>query len=250
MPRSSVGMLKPFQAPERERRYSCAPISLRSATSDDQKGVEGGPACTPPKNQPASVRGYAALFESKSENLGWADLPFYEVIERGAFEGCDMQDVVALFNHDESAPLARTGAGLSLGVDERGLWYEFTLLDTTTSRDLAELFAKGVITQSSFAFTVSEDEGSQVWEEYRDSSGRLVQKRTIKKIARLYDVSPVTRPAYADTSVALRALQSYRCARDREALFEPPTSGEVPAPAPTPPPLSAAQRARLRLQTQ
>jgi phage head maturation protease len=35
-------------------------------------------------------------------------------------------------------------------------------------------------------------------------------KRTISKVARLYDVSPVTYPAYPDATVALRSLQEFR----------------------------------------
>jgi len=240
--RAQVGaMPKPDlpNAPAIERRTICAKIELRAEDKDD------------PSSKPASVRGYAALFESRSEDLGYWG-PAYEVIERGAFEGCDMSDVVALFNHDESQPLARTGAGLTLGVDDTGLFYEFPLIDTTLSRDLRCLFERGIISQSSFAFTVSEDKGAQSFEEYRDEEGRPAIERRIKKIAKLYDVSPVTRPAYTDTSVALRCLQSTRA----RTLAPPPVPAALPdkepalpAPASHLPPLTAAQRARLGLPT-
>ena len=64
---------------------------------------------------------------------------------------------------------------------------------------------RGDITQSSFAFTVQDDE----WE--TDDNGNNI--RTIKKIDRLYDVSPVTYPAYPnvdDLVVAQRGLATYK----------------------------------------
>lgn len=141
------------------------------------------------------VVGYAAKFNVRSEDMG-----FVEVIATGAFDDVLGDDVVALFNHDPNQPLARTSAGtLRLSIDETGLRYEFDLADDECSKRVAAFINDGRVTASSFAFTVAMD--GDRWE--REPNGTI--KRTILKMARLYDVSPVTYPAYPDASVALRA---------------------------------------------
>lgn len=151
-----------------------------------------------------TVTGYAAVFNALSEEM-WG---FRERIDPAAFEGTDMSDTRALFNHDPNMLLARTSSGtLKLEIDDKGLRYSFELPDTTAGRDLGELLRRGDVTQSSFGFTISDDE----WEERTDENGEVEEvTRVIKKVKRLYDVSPVTYPAYPDTSVALRSLENWK----------------------------------------
>ena len=151
------------------------------------------------------VVGHASVYDSRSNNLGG----FYEFIERGAFteELIANSDVRALINHDPNLILARNTSGtLNLSADERGLKYEFEMPETSYGKDLAISMKRGDITQSSFAFTVAEDDWST------DADGNNI--RTIKKIDRLYDVSPVTYPAYnmaeSDLVVAKRGLKEYQ----------------------------------------
>jgi len=151
------------------------------------------------------VVGHASVYDSRSNNLGG----FYEFIERGAFtpELINSSDVRALINHDPNLILARNTSGtLNLTADERGLKYEFEMPETSYGKDLAISMKRGDITQSSFAFTVAEDDWST------DDEGNNI--RTIKKIDRLYDVSPVTYPAYnmaeSDLVVAKRGLKEYQ----------------------------------------
>ena len=151
------------------------------------------------------VVGHASVYDSRSNNLGG----FYEYIERGAFteELIANSDVRALINHDPNLILARNTSGtLNLTADERGLKYEFEMPETSYGKDLAISMKRGDITQSSFAFTVAEDDWST------DADGNNI--RTIKKIDRLYDVSPVTYPAYnmaqSDLVVAKRGLEAYK----------------------------------------
>ena len=151
------------------------------------------------------VVGHASVYDSRSNNLGG----FYEFIERGAFteELIANSDVRALINHDPNLILARNTSGtLNLTADERGLKYEFEMPETSYGKDLAISMKRGDITQSSFAFTVAEDDWST------DDEGNNI--RTIKKIDRLYDVSPVTYPAYnmaeSDLVVAKRGLKEYQ----------------------------------------
>jgi HK97 family phage prohead protease len=143
-----------------------------------------------------SIRGYAAVFNSDSKNLGF----FIERLAPGAFDDVLQDDVVALFNHNPDYPLARNGSTLKIGVDSTGLWYEFEAPDTTIGNDLLSNVRAGIIKQSSFAFTVKDEK----WDERKGQPSL----RTILKVQTLYDVSPVTYPAYPDTSVASRHYQA------------------------------------------
>ena len=151
------------------------------------------------------VVGYGSIWNSRSENLGG----FYEYISPDAIsqETIDKSDVRALINHDPNLVLARSTAGnLTLSVDEKGLRYEFSIPETSYGKDLAINMKNGNINQSSFAFTVGSDEWST------DEDGNDI--RTITSIEKLYDVSPVTYPAYSqaesDLVVAQRALAMYK----------------------------------------
>jgi HK97 family phage prohead protease len=145
------------------------------------------------------IVGYAAVFNSLSENLGG----FREQISVGAFDAVLGDDVRCAFNHDPSMLLGRTSSGtLRISVDGTGLRYECDPPDTQVARDLMVSLERKDVDQSSFRFMVDEDS----WDE--DDDGRVV--RTIKKFKRLIDVSPVTYPAYPDTSVAQRSLDQWR----------------------------------------
>lgn len=143
-----------------------------------------------------TVEGYAAIFDQETD-LGY----FREIIVSGAFDGCDMSDVRALFNHDPNQILARTASGtMSVSVDEKGLKYRFEMPNTTLGNDLLEMIRRGDVSQSSFAFTVKETS----WVEEKYPTPDL---RKIIKIERVYDVSPVTYPAYEGTSVQARSIE-------------------------------------------
>jgi uncharacterized protein len=158
------------------------------------------------------IEGYAANFEQTTD-LGY----FRETIARGAFDGVLEDDVRLLLNHD-GAPMARTTNGtLELSVDESGLRYRAALADTQDGRDLYKLIKRGDISQSSFAFTIEE----QSWNEDRT-------ERTISKVGRLMDVSPVTYPAYPTTTVSARNLAL--SAKETKAA---PAPTEAPATNPT-----------------
>jgi len=142
------------------------------------------------------VSGYAALFDTDSRDLG-----FRETISKRAFDGRLEDNVILTFNHDANLILDRNmGGTLKLSVDERGLRYDATLPNTTTGNDVAELMKRGLLYESSFAFTVEEDD----WSKDGD-----VTRREIKKIGRLVDVSIVGVGAYANTDVALRSKETF-----------------------------------------
>lgn len=148
-----------------------------------------------------NITGYAVVFESNSEDLG-----FIERIKKGAItdDTIKKSDVFCLLNHDSTKVLARSKYGegsLKLEIDERGLKYSFTAPNTDLGEELLEHLQRGEIDSSSFAFTVSLDEGSEKWYTVEG-----VQYRDIYKIDELYDVSPVYQPAYQETTVSKRAL--------------------------------------------
>lgn len=194
--------------PAIERRFTSGAVELRAAPDAPEK---------------RTVRGYAAMFGKRSANLGTENYQFFEIIERGAFDGVLQDDVRALFNHDANLILARSRAGqgtLTLGADDTGLWYEFTPDgEQSYARDLVRALARGDVDQSSFAFSLTAE--GQKWEETREGDTSVVL-RTIKQVDRLYDVSPVTYPAYPDATVALRTLEEFRAAQPPAAPALPP----------------------------
>jgi HK97 family phage prohead protease len=143
------------------------------------------------------LTGYAAVF-NQATNIG----PYDETVSPHAFdEGLsESPDVVALFDHG-GQPLGRTGNGtLKLSVDSYGLRYEVTPPDTSVGRDVMELVKRGDISASSFAFSLRGDNGDS-WQYGGPLPHRMLQNLN------LHDVSPVTTPAYANTSVAARSKE-------------------------------------------
>ena len=153
------------------------------------------------------VTGYAALFDTDSRDLG-----FRETISTRAFDGRLEDNVILTLNHDPNLLLDRNiGGTLRLSVDERGLKYDATLPNTTTGKDVAELMKRGLLYESSFAFTVEEDD----WSKDGDTT-----RRQINKIGRLIDVSIVGVAAYADTNVALRSKDTFENNIKKEEVSE------------------------------
>jgi uncharacterized protein len=148
------------------------------------------------KDDSRKIVGYAAVFNSLSEDLGG----FREKIAPGAFKRSleNGADVRALLNHDSNYVLGRNKSGtLFLSEDERGLKIEITPPDTQWARDLMVSMERGDIDQMSFGFyTISDD-----WE---TKDGENI--RTLKEVE-LFDVSVVTYPAYTATSANVRSAE-------------------------------------------
>jgi len=173
-----------------------------------------------------TLSGLAAVFGRYSQNLGG----FVEQIAPTAFDRVlgDGHDTYALLNHDESLVLGRTlSRTLSLAKeDSDGLRYTVELPDTTVARDLAVLVARGDITGSSFSFRTAPD--GDEWTLTQDG----FPLRTITAVARLYDVGPVSYPAYLAThdhpgaAAAMRSL-SARVGRHADELAEAAAAGRL-----------------------
>jgi hypothetical protein len=196
--------------------------------------------------QPLGVVGYAAVFDQLSKDLGG----FREKIASGTFASAitEKQDVRCLFNHDVNHVLGRTTSGtLRLLEDSIGLEFDCDFPDNTFSRDLIASIKRGDISQCSFSFRCVEDDWSP------DNA-----IRTLRDVD-LLDVSPVTFPAYPQTSLDARALLWPGGAPDElnRALREP-TKGisylfigkPTPQPAPVRPfdPELETLRARARVR--
>ena len=145
----------------------------------------------------ATISGYAAVFNKKSQPLGF--MGFREIVAPGAFtDTIQTADVRALFNHDPNMVLGRTRSNtLTLEEDSKGLRVAISPPDTTWANDLRESIRRRDITQMSFSFETVED----AWEGEDTKS----PTRTLRKV-NLFDVSPVTFPAYPQTSVKARSM--------------------------------------------
>lgn len=178
-------------------------IERRTITGVEIRAAEG---------QPTKIVGYAAVFNSLSEEL----YGFREIVMPGAFDRAlkEKHDVRALVNHDENQILGRTKAGtLSLTVDKKGLRAEIEPPDTQAARDAVTSVKRGDLDGMSFAFRTLTD----AW---RTQDGEQIRELLDLE---LVDVSVVAFPAYPATTVSARALEQAK------ASAAPPTpEPEVP----------------------
>ena len=147
------------------------------------------------------IEGHPAVYNQKTAIGNW----FYEIIERGAFDGADMTDVPLLVNHNmKQIPVARSrrnngNSTMHLSLDEKGIAIKATL-DTENNADAKQLYSavsRGDMDGMSFAFRVDKEE----WEDLESD----MPTRRIKAISKVFEVSAVIWPAYTDTDISARA---------------------------------------------
>ncbi|HSU03945.1 MAG TPA: HK97 family phage prohead protease [Acetobacteraceae bacterium] len=158
-------------------------------------GVELRTAETELRSTGRTLLGHAAVWDRPTLIGGRGG--FTEVVKRGAFAAhlATGADVFLLAHHDFAQPLARTGNGsLQLREDDKGLAFEAVLPQTRAADDILELARAGTIAGSSFAFRVPP--GGDAWPS-RD-------RRELRAVE-LVEVSAVTAPAYAETTISARA---------------------------------------------
>ena len=131
---------------------------------------------------------------------------FTEVIDRGALDDTDLRDVRFLVNHNtDMIPLARSrnnneNSTMQMSVDDEGMVIRVDL-DTENNAEARALYSavdRGDISGMSFMFTVDKDS----WEGLDTDK----PERHIQSISRVMEVSAVTFPAYAETSISARGL--------------------------------------------
>ncbi|WP_416487387.1 HK97 family phage prohead protease [Brachyspira hyodysenteriae] len=161
---------------------------IRSIDINIQKSTE---------EEPLKLRGYAIVCNSLSEPL-YGDL-FRERINRGAFTKSLLEnDQVCLWGHDTRYVLGRKSSGtLILREDEKGLYFEVSMPNTTWARDLKESVDRGDIKQMSFGFKVVRDNWIDDKETLKEYGMPI---REVEEIA-LHEISLVTFPAYPQTNV-------------------------------------------------
>lgn len=152
------------------------------------------------------VEGYASVFDSPTDLGYWT-----EVIEKTAFDECDMTDVCMKYNHEDNVLImARTRNGsLQLSTDSIGLKVRAELINTTQNVDIYKMIKAGLLDKMSFAFSVKEAK----WQFGQDGESDV---RRITKIDKLFDVSVVDFPAYDSTSIYARS--QIQCDKEREEL--------------------------------
>lgn len=214
---SSEAMLKEY--PDEKQRYAiCTSLWEKKSEEKDEKRPEmetrvfvAEELRVVREDGPTRIVGYAAVFNRASENLGG----FVEVINPGAFhKALRKSDVRALWNHDPNYVLGRESAKtLRLTEDNSGLYMEVIPPDTQLIRDMVLApIERGDVKEQSFGFLVAPN--GDKWDESRE--GSKIPKRTILEVSKLFDVSPVTFPAYPDTKVALRSLEIWKKNEERK----------------------------------
>ena len=142
------------------------------------------------------VRGTAIVFNSPTVLWECDGVEYKEIIDRHAFDECDMSDVIFNYNHGGKVVARLRNKTLALNIG-----------GTTAGRELYEEIDGGYVDKMSFSFTVREA-----------SYDSVTHTRTITKVKKLYDVSAVDIPAYNDTSISARSFFEEEHSRELAAL--------------------------------
>ena len=148
-----------------------------------------------------TVEGYATTFDQPYLLYDTGGFALYEVIDRRAFDACDMSDVIMQYDHAGHVYARNRNGTLRLAADDTGLKITAELGGTAAGRQLYEEIKGGYTDKMSFGFVVSDAKRDT---EVRD--GKTVVTRRITGIQKLYDVSAVSVPANDSTTISVRAL--------------------------------------------
>lgn len=153
------------------------------------------------------VKGTAVVFDTPTVLFVCDGIEYKEIIDRHAFDGCDLSDVIFNYNHGGKVVARLRNKTLALHVTERGLDMEAELSGTQAGRELYEEIDGGYIDKMSFSFSVREAKYDSV-----------THTRTITKVKKLYDVSAVDIPAYEETSISARSFFTVEHGKELAAL--------------------------------
>lgn len=207
--------------------------------------------------EPIGFKGLAALFDQRTL-IGSAGWGFFEEIAPGAFAETIVEDDIRMvLNHDDSKPLARNKTeppSLRLEEIDEGLGVDADMDPTSYALDLAISLERGTVSQMSFAFKALDVEWVILDDDDEDKGVVMEPELRIVKRVKLWEVSPVTFPAYNDTEAALRsAVADQICRQDADedlvrSLLE---RFQVPTTAPTgvtTPPVDGASRYGMQVR--
>jgi HK97 family phage prohead protease len=146
------------------------------------------------------VEGYATTFNQRYDLYTFEDdrgkHVVREVVDKYAFEGADMSDVIMQYDHAGRVFARLSNGTLALETDDHGLKVRANLGGTEIGRQLYEEIQGGYTDKMSFGFTVADDNIVPEGTDYL---------RTIKRIGKLYDVSAVSLPANDFTEISARS---------------------------------------------
>ena len=154
------------------------------------------------------VEGYATTFEPY-ELYEVDGIKYYEQIDRNAFAGADMSDVIMQYDHEGRVLARQSNKSLIVEPNERGLFICADLSKSNASKELYEDITSGLVTKMSWAFTVAESEFN------RDTRTRI-----IKRVKKVYDVSAVSIPANDDTLINARSFFDGVIEEEKQELLE------------------------------
>lgn len=149
------------------------------------------------------VRGYASTFGNPYVLYSDDEYEIREVMDAHAFDDADLSDVIMQYDH-EGRVFARISNGtLQVQPDERGLAIEADLGGTDLGAQVYAEIAGGYTDKMSVGMKV--DRSRDVWTTEK-LAGKIIETRTINRVAKLYDVSAVSIPANDATSISVRTL--------------------------------------------
>lgn len=147
------------------------------------------------------LEGLACSFDSETVLYKGKYCEDREKIAPGAFDNCDMTDVIFNYNHCGRVYARTRNKSLEVWVENDGLHMRATLnADDIGHQELYRDIQNGLIDRMSFAFHVAES----TWEFKEVGDDYEIDTRTITAIDKLYDVSAVDIPAYDTTSISAR----------------------------------------------
>ncbi|MCT6888763.1 MAG: phage major capsid protein [Lactobacillus sp.] len=163
------------------------------------------------------ISGYAIVFNQPSEDMG-----FIEYITPGALDQVSFQQLLLLYGHDFNNILARADSGtLTTKVDDKGLFFDAKIPNTTLGNDVYTNIANGNIKGASFRFDIAE--GGDEWS---DEGDQLIH--TVTQISNMPEISLTPYPAYTETSVQIeRSKQIFLQKREKKMPKELKNKNEV-----------------------
>ena len=156
-------------------------------------------ALEPEETEEKRVEGYASTFNEPYTLYEDDWIVYREQVDPAAFNDADMADVIMQYDH-QGRVFARISNGtLEVTPDETGLLINADLGGTELGRQLFDEIRGGYTDKMSFGFIVAED--TELRSDLED--GRVDILRTLKRIAKVFDVSAVSLPANEGTSIGV-----------------------------------------------
>ena len=149
-----------------------------------------------------TVEGYATTFNMPYRLTGDDRITINEQVDRNAFDGTDMSDVIMQYDHAGRVFARISNGTLRLADDDHGMRIEADLGGTDIGRQLYQEIEGGYTNKMSFGFTVAADKKTRT----KDENGHITVLRTITKIGKLFDVSAVSLPANDATEISARSI--------------------------------------------